>query len=167
MKKNLIVLALILILALTITALAGCNLFAAKEKTFSKAGMSIVLTEAFVEKEAAGQTVAYESKKAVVMVVKEEFTLFQSLGVSTDISLQEYAELVISGGGLTGVSVEVKNGLTCFEYKKTVDGKDLSYFATVFRGSDAYWLIQFSAETKNYNGLLDTFITWAKSVSFS
>ena len=66
------------------------------EKTFTKAGLSITLTAGFTEKEMMSKTAYYESKSAIVTVLKEEFSLFESVNISTDISLREYAQLVIT-----------------------------------------------------------------------
>ena len=74
--------------------LAGCQFFSTPDKEFSKAGMSITLTSDFAETEVVTQTATYQSKDSVVMALKEEFTLFEELGISSDMTLGEYAELI-------------------------------------------------------------------------
>ena len=63
-------------------------------------------------------------------------------------------------------TVQEKNGLTYFEYEKEVSGKNYKYFACAFKADDAYWLIHFYCETKNYDDLSETFVKWAKTVTF-
>ena len=143
--------------------LAGCQFFSTPDKEFSKAGMSITLTSDFAETEVVTQTATYQSKDSVVMALKEEFTLFEELGISSDMTLGEYAELIFQTNAITS-TVEEKEGLTCFRYQKEINGKEMTYFAVVEKGSDAYWLFQFSCESKNYEKLEKSFIEWAKTI---
>ena len=161
-------LSLLVCVVLTVGMFTSCSLLlsgnSSKEKIFSKAGASITLNESFVEKEYASMTAYYESRLTIVSLLKEEFS---SLGIADEaqqISLKEYAELLISGNKL---EAEIHEGdLTSFEYSKSVNGKDFSYFATVFKASDAYWFIQFGCESKNFEAEKPTFEKYAKSVSF-
>jgi len=137
----------------------------AKPKEFTKAGMTISLTSDFNEKEIASQTAYYESQKYIVMVLKEEFTIFESVGISTDISVKEYAELVI-GNNMMATAIEEKDNLTFFKFEKTINGKQFSYFATVHKSSDAFWLIQFACESKNAEDSQDLFIEWGQTIKF-
>ena len=132
-------------------------------KEFSKAGMTITLTDAFQEKELAAYAAYYESKTALVFVVKEDFSVFEQAGIPTDISLQEYAKIVAEANN-SDWNIKEKDGFTCFEFDENKNGKDYSYFAVVLRGNDAYWLIQFACETKNYSHFSEDFMKWAKSV---
>lgn len=163
MKRRLIALACVMVMA--VSMLAGCG--GAKAKEFSKAGMSITLTTAFTEKEMATQTAYYESQKAVVTCLKEEYSLLEDEGMSADdVTLEQYAEAVITLNGLDS-EVQTEDGLTYIRYDKSLNGKDFSYYATCFKGTDAFWLIQFACESKNFDTMHDTFKTWAKSVKFS
>jgi len=162
MRKNVSVLGVILVCVAISGFLVGCT--GEKEKTFSKAGMSIVLTDKFVEKDIASQTAYFESTEALVTALKEDFPGFESADVdAASMDLAEYANLVLENNRLSS-TVETKDGLTCFEYEKTVSGKNFTYFATVFKGEDAFWLIQFACETQNYKGYSDKFVKWAKGV---
>jgi len=38
---------------------------------------------------------------------------------------------------------------------------------TVYRGSDAYWMVTFACETKNYAAAEAQFLKWADSVEVS
>ena len=162
---NTIALVLIAVVSFLITMqIVNQPLKGTKEKVFSKAGMEITLTEDFYEKDMAAYTAYYESKTSIVLSIKEEFTIFENAGISTDISLREYAEMVLTNNVKNNIEVTEKDGLTFFEFDKTANGKDFTYFAVVFRGDDAYWLFQFACETKNYDKLSKDFIAYAKSV---
>lgn len=148
-----------------LTGFCSCSLFSAKEKEFTAAGMTITLTDEFTEKSLVSQTAYYESVNAIVMALKEDLSAFTQLGLD-NISLKEYAELVIKQNSMNA-TVEEKDGLTMFTYKKSVSDKDFTYLATVFKSSDAFWLIQFGCETKNYDKYSSDFQKWAGTVKFS
>lgn len=157
-----------LILALMLTLFAGCSLSTKikglvkpTEKTFSKSGMSITLTDDFAEKEHISYTSVYESKNIAVYTLKEEFSLFGG----EDYSVKEYAELVIKANMLTSV-IETRDGLTYFEYEKEVNGKDFHYYAFVFKADDAYWMIQFACNQDDTSELESDIFKYAGTVKF-
>jgi hypothetical protein len=154
----------LIVLAVIMLAFVGCSSSAPKAKTFSAAGMSIELTDSFHEKELVSATAYYESKDVIVLAIKEEFTLMYGLANYT---LADYAQLVINNNRLPDVTVETAENYVHFRYDKEVSGKDFSYWATCFKSDDAFWLIQFACETKNYDGKIATFQKYANSVSFT
>jgi len=169
MKIGLIVLSAVLSFSVFFVISKGLgNLFISKAKTkeFTKAGVTISLTSDFYEKEIASQTAYYESQKYIVTVLKEEFTIFESLGISTDISVKEYAKLVIDSNMIDS-AIEEKDNLTFFRSEKTINGKQFSYFATVHKSSDAFWLIQFACESKNAEDSQDLFFEWGQTIKFN
>lgn len=169
-KFRLCTLALSVLLCVSFV-FSGCGLIAVNlgkpsEKEFSKAGMSIVLTDDFVEQDIISQTATYQSAKHLVAVIKEEFSILEESGLSTDMSLKEYAEILVENNKLDSV-VKVKDGFTCFEYEKTLSGKDFTYLAVVQKGTDAYWFFQFASESKDFEKSEAQFIEWAKTIKFS
>lgn len=155
MKK---LIAMILVVCSVMLLASGCDLFT-KEKTFSKSGMSITLTEKFVEKDRVTFTSTYESEDILVTTLKEEINPI----VGGFIDLDAYAKEVIKVN-LLNVEPQHKDGLTYFEYEKEANGKDFHYFAFTFEGEDAYWLIQFACDQKNHEKLEETIFKYAKSV---
>ena len=161
MKKT----AFILALALAVSLISGCSSSAAKPKDFSKAGMTITLTEDFVEKDIISQTAYYESMDSIVTALKEELSDFVQAGIRPDITLMDYAEIVVAGNGFEA-EINQEQGLVYFTFDQEVNGKDFSYFATVFETDDSFWLLQFASETKNFEKFEPKFKEWAKSVKF-
>ena len=155
MKK---LIAMILVVCSVMLLASGCDLFK-KEKTFSKSGMSITLTEDFVEKDRITFTSTYESDDIIVTTLKEEKSLLGDMSVDLD----GYTKLVIKANNLTNLP-QHKDGLTYFEYEKEASGKEFHYYAFTFEGEDAYWLIQFACEQKNHEKLEETIFKYAKSV---
>ena len=161
MKSILKRMTVLLTLLLTVTTLFSCAF--GLDKKFSKAGVTITLTNQFVEKEIVSQTAYYESTTMIVTVLKEEFTMLSGLENWT---LKKYAETTISGNSLTAEVVETENPYVYFEYEKTVSGNDYKYLATCFKADDAFWLIQFGCFEKNYDKLRSDMFKYADSVTF-
>ena len=166
-SKALVSLSLFVLLSLI---LSGCRapglLGQGPAQTFTKEGLSITLTSAFSEQELDTQTAYYVSQNAVVTTLKEEFSLLQKAGISTDGSLADYAQVVINNNQIDSRVLE-EEGLTCFTYEKLVGEKNISYYATVFRDTTAYWLVQFGCETSQFEQLKPQFMEYAKTVTFT
>jgi hypothetical protein len=161
-KHNLIKIIVSVALAVLMLAFTGC--FAPQAKTFKKAGMSIVLTEEFYEKDHIAMTAYYESSTVLVVATKEEFSLLPGLG---DYSLTDYANVIIVGNQMgSNTVITEKDNYVAFQYSETVGGKNYSYWATCFKTDDAFWLIQFACETKNFESKMSTFEKYANSVTF-
>lgn len=159
--KKLLKRILVLTIAVATFVFAGCF---GSPKTFSKEGMSIELTDQFVEKEYISMTCYYESPEMIVTVLKEEFSLNPSVESWT---LTKYAQTVVSVNGLTDVEIsKSEQGYAFFEYSKTVSGKDYTYFATCHKSEDAFWLIQFACFTKNYDSQKSNMEKYADSITF-
>lgn len=161
--KHITKLILLATLALTLL-LTAC---AVEDKSFTKDGMTITLNSRYSELQQEGYTVAYGATDSVVLVLKETYDSLSAASLDKNSTLTEYANVVIKNNSLTNVSVETKDGLTCFQYDSEVDGKTYSYLAAVYKSTDAFWMIQFSAEKDNYDEKESDFITFAKSVSFA
>ena len=131
-----------------------------KEKVFSKAGLTITLNDKFYEKEMVSYTAVYDSESIAVFALKEEKSLLEG----EELTLEEYADLVIANNQLDATAKDAE-GLISFTFEKHVNGKDCTYFATVHKSDDAYWLLQFSCESTKYEDLKPTIIQYAKSVN--
>lgn len=152
---------LVLLITITVFVFTGCS---ASAKTFSKEGMSIELTNDFVEKEYISMTCYYESPEMLVMVLKEEFSLNPSV---KNWSIMQYAQAVGNANRLTSVDIYTsENGYAFFEYAKSSSGNDYTYFATCHKADDAFWLIQFGCFTKDYDDLKGDMEKYANSIVF-
>ena len=157
------IIALVAAVLMMLTALTGC--FAPQEKKFSKAGMTITLDTSFYEDELVSQTAVYTSKNILVTALKEEFSLFESVGLDAgDFTVRDYAELVIENNLLTDTEVEINDGLTGFVFENEANGKTFKYSSYVFKGTDSFWLIQIAVEAGSYEKYAEQIKTIAKSV---
>lgn len=163
-KKGLVVLIAALIIGFVV-GFAIVNAFNSRSKTFSADGMSITLTSEFKETKMQNFTACYDSSKVAVFALKESFSLLEGF---EDYTLEQYGNIVMSGNGLTSVSLKTTDGLTYFEYdyKNTADNKEYQYYSFIYKADDAFWLIQFATYKNDAAKYFDEIIDWASSVKF-
>lgn len=162
MKKWLLF-CLSLLLVVTVT---GCGMFSdpktADAKDFTLEGLTITLTDAFSDLEVEGATGGYQSRDCALFLIKEPF---DSLKNGEELTLEEYVERVKTKNGLD-VEIKTEENLTYFERTASADGDEFVYYSVMYRAPDAFWLLQFTCETKDYEEYRPYFVNWAKSVTF-
>lgn len=166
-KKGFAVLIVAALVGFVVGFLATCGIFSApevKEKTFSKAGMKITLTNAFQEVEYEPYTAVFGAENIAVYILEEKFTLAEGFGECT---LEEYAKFIFDGNNIKTQYVEYENGLKGFDYiANGSDGKQYKYFTYVFKETDAFWMTQFAVSAELADEYEEKIISWAKSIEF-
>lgn len=167
--KGLIILAIALIVGTVAGYAISSKILSnekAKPKDFSSSGMTITLTEEFNKFDTPVHTVCYGTDHVAVFTLKESFDLLEG---SENLTLEEYADLVIQGNGFKNAKVKTGNGLTYFEYDYTnpETKQDFHYFSYVYKTDDSFWLVQFAVLIEDIDEYEDNIIKWAKSVTFS
>lgn len=162
MKKIVAVLLLVAALA----TMVGCNkkVYEADAKEFTSNGLSITLTDAFVEKEQAGYTVCYDSKSVAIIALKESFSLQADV---KDWTLEYYADLIKSSNSAHSPSTPVKVGdRMVIEYTFYNPDTDITYhyYTCMYKGSDAFWTIQFACDVNEVDEYKPYMVEWANSV---
>ena len=150
--------ALFLTLVLSAAVLTGC--FSEEPVEFSNSGMTVTLTSAFKEVEHEGFTAAYDSRDIAVFAIKE---MISDLPGGASLTLEDYGKLVLETNGLD-TTLSKEGLLTYFVFEKDIDGAKYSYFSSVYKGSDAFWLFQFACKSSSFDGLKDDVISYASSV---
>jgi len=161
--KKIIALLAALILLLSLTACSSGS----KEKAFSKNGLDITLTNEFSEETLSGYTACYRSTHTMVVTLKEDFSLIEG---AADLSVTEYAELLRqANASRSPTSLSTKDGIPYFEYTYFNESENVTYryYTTAFKGSDAFWMVQFVCNESAYVTQKVNFSTWAKSISVS
>lgn len=161
MKRKIFVSLLALVMCFT---LGGC-VFGSKNKTYTSHGISVTMNDKFQEKSIVSQTVYLESTEAIFSALKEDFSALESINLGKSASLNDYAKAVVANNN-ADYEIKEEDGLTYFEYEKTVSGKDFYYLASVYKSDDAFWLINFASETSNKGKYQPLFKRWAKTVKF-
>ena len=159
MKNTIRFISLILAVCAITLSFASCLSTEPKEKDFSKAGLTITLTEEFTEQEIVTQTAYYLSQKAIVTTLKE------SDEVLKDFNVKKYAEAICEIYKLDS-TVTVQEGYAEFSYEKELSGKDYHYYARCYKNGNDFWLVQFACETKNIEEFKPKFDKWASSIKF-
>ena len=160
-----------ILLALTLL-LCGCVQQPTEEAApvptdFAASGMHITLTDAFTEKQHVSYTAMYHSEEIALMVLKEEYELFDNTEFSSQTSPEQYAALVWSSNQLPGeVPLQDDGNLTWFEYDRIVNGTDYRYRAYVYKCNEAFWLFQFSTRAEIFGAHTADIHSYAASVYF-
>lgn len=159
MKKLCRLIPLILI---ALFVLSACT---AAPKTFEAKGLSITLTEDFERNDDLNneQDAVFMSNEALVTVLCESFN---QLAVDDSFTEADYAELVCLANDMN-VEVKDKDGYTYFVYESTVDGDDFKYLAVIFKGDDAFYMVQFCTFADGFSSELDDFWAYADTVEIS
>lgn len=139
------------------------QLFAAKTQEFTKAGLTITLTQGFHEQDVVSQTATYASSDHIVICLKEEFYALKQSNIPANISLEEYAEAVIRNNNIE-TNLTGDETRPYFIYSRQINGKEFSYLTMVFKGSDAFWTVTFACETKKFDEAQGQFIEWADTI---
>ncbi|MBQ3552604.1 MAG: hypothetical protein IJA35_05590 [Clostridia bacterium] len=163
MKKSLLR-ALSALLLLIAVVFCGCIIVIpdsdsiGESKTFEADGITLLLTDRFVEQESeVGFDAYYVSDFCGVMVLKEEFTLKEGL---SEKPLSEYIEGVIENNGHTNIEPQNKDGL--WFYVK--DNDDTRIYSYSYKGSDAFFIVQFACYLADIEALEDIIHLWAQAV---
>ncbi len=165
MKK---VLSAVLIICLLLS-LCGCSqkAYESKAAEFSSNGITITLTKAFEEKNNDGYTVCYDSEDSAVFILKESYSLKPEF---KDMTLEKYAESIYEkNSGKNPTPITQNDGLTYIEYEFSngEGGASFKYFVAMYKGVDAFWLVQFVCDVDIYSEYFPHFVKWAKTVNVS
>mgnify|MGYP002669826190 CR=1 FL=1 len=136
----------------------------AEKKVFSAEGMQITLTEAFSKSEMEGYTACFDSREVAVFVLKEPFSLGEGLN---ELSLDDYAQMVLEANSSKSADrIEEIEGRPFMEYAfyNSDTKEEYTYLAAMYKGPDAFWMVQFSCRTGQYEQYRPFFLEWAKTV---
>lgn len=164
MKKLLAIISMLLSCSLL---LSGCftkimlvpdNAAIGESKIFEKDGINLTLTDKFIEKESElGFYAYYVSNFCGVVVLKEDFSLEEGLA---ERSLEEYIGNVIANNGHTDIEPQNKDDLWFY----VRDDNGTRSYSYSYKGSNAFWIVQFLCMTSDASKLEDQFYLWANSV---
>lgn len=133
-------------------------------KTFDCQGLQITLTEDFAETSAEGYTACYSAGETAVFLLREDFTAREGFG---ELSLEDYGAMVLASNGFDqSVSLKTENGLTTFAQVLTdaETGADFYYYCGLYKGQDAFWMVQVTTLAEGAADSLAQFRQWLESV---
>lgn len=156
-----------LAVCMIITVFSGCSLFSAKggsDKEFSGEGLTITLTDSFRIAEVEGYTLCYDSFDVGVFALKETFSDYPTL---EGLTLDDYKGYVLEANKDKSPKEDASfDGLTVLKYEYRVEAKkaNFTYFVSLYKARDAFWLVQFACKSSVYAEYEPYFVKWAKSV---
>jgi len=140
------------------------------DKTFSADGMSITLTDEFLNTtwaagDAGGYNTVYSDGAVTVITLKEDFTLVAGF---EEYTLEEYAQLTIEANAMDTAVKRDENGLLYFDhlFADPESGDTYYYYDYVFKSGDAFWLVQFAVLEEEAASYAADVARWAKSIEF-
>ncbi len=136
-------------------------LFPEKEQAFTGSDYSITLTDRFEKESYEGYEAIYEKDDVVVMISKETFA---SLGEYGSVSVTEYNEIIREGTKApTKTELRTQDNLCYYDHTAVIDGENYTYRVFAYKGSDAFWLVQFVVYTEDLEKTDADIMIWAKS----
>lgn len=127
-------------------------------KIFQKDGITLQLTDSFVEQESQrGFDAYYVADFAGAMVLIEDFASEEGLA---DRSLEQFIQDVIEYNGHTDIIPLNKNGLWYY----INDVTDVRYYSFCYKGSNAFYFVQYSCILSDAEALEPTIFQWAQAV---
>lgn len=167
MKKILLALTSVFI----VIAMVSCSLIETdprkgKEKKFSVDDFSITLTSVFKEAPLEGFVAAYDGNDVAISVSKD---LFSEFDYGELVTLDDYAKMLVDTNFHIFRNAEIKkaDGLVYVEYTSKRDIGEVAFFVAMYRGNDAFWLVQYDCYADEYENYRSYFIEWSKTVTFS
>lgn len=163
MKKFMLTTFIVAFLAISIFGLSAC--FKPKTKEFSGSGMTVTLTDDFVEKEVLQAQLYLESTKSIFMGNAETKAFLVDYGIT---DLRTYTQKVLELAGKTSVEIfEYNEGGVRFDYAyydATVDLNEFGYMLITMEGESNYYTMDFGCKKANLESNKEQFMAWAKLI---
>ena len=136
-----------------------------KDKTFSSKGITITLTDEFIEIPNEQNTVCFNSRNVTIYTLQESFLEYEEFGAYT---LEEYAEILIKANGFSDAEIKKDGGKVYFESKtkNSITQKDIRNIFYVYKTSDSFWFVQFSLLDEKTDEFRKQIGEWASTVKF-
>ncbi len=154
------------LLLIPLLLLCSC---APKPQVFTEGGVQITLDDSFWNDPTDGFDFAYGSERIMVMGTKDTKAELVSAGMMVEDTTgpEELLQFVIKQNKLEDSALQSqRDGIHYISYTATPEDVTFRYFAAAFRNGDAFWLIQFACRENEYAKNEDTFLAWAKTVTF-
>ncbi len=122
------------------TAMEDYNIHFVDELTFNLPGDY----ESF-DVESLGYTAGFTTDEELVLVLREDAALFDNFD---DITVMDYAELVLKNNGSPADEIQSEGWLTLFEYD-TAEG--FHYMVFLYKSEEAFWVVQHASATESFD----------------
>lgn len=129
-------------------------------------GLTIRMAEGMEEDELEGYAMFYYGESCMMTALKETFEEFESVGYDAEnSSLEDYCEIVKEANGLDFPFEKDSYGYPYISYINEVDGNNFTYYTTVRKGSDAFWLVTMACLEDEEELWLPQFEEWGSTIT--
>ena len=151
------------LIAIFMLCITSCNKEIVDE-AFKKDEFSIVLDSSFDEKTASGAYAYFISSDYLVVCVKDLFSSFDY--AYEGYSEEQYAEVVCKSNDKSTDCIKKDMGFIYLEYTAEAKNKEYYYNSYIKKGKDAFYIITFTAKSKDDNSSENAkFMHWMSTVS--
>lgn len=150
--------------ALLVTLLTGC-IPDSREFTCQDLTMEVPLLMKDVSSDSAYSSFAFalDSSEVAIFGIKEEFSIISG---GADMSTMDYAKTVIEVNGHDSLAISRSNeDYVYFTFEANLEAGLFKYVAGCYKGSDAFWMVQFGGPAKNFE--LETYLGYLDTVTLS
>lgn len=135
--------------------------------TYTLADFSFWLPSGFTRR-AANDLWLFTSEEDGVFIAlsTESFEALYASGVDVDISLEEYTKRLTTKEGIYSL-VRLEGDAACFEYTKEIENEAYRYLVRVYKGSGAFYTMQFSCKAADTEANIAYFEAITDSVKVS
>jgi len=148
------------------SALLGDVQETAVAQTFRCQDLQITLTENFAETAVPGYTTCYTAGDTAVFLMREDFAAKEGFG---ELDLESYGAMILANNHIQDVALETADGLTTFAWVITDEtaGIPYYYYCGLYKGQDAFWMVQITTEAEGAAEDMPVFRQWLKSVTLA
>lgn len=156
-------LGLILSLMLIMSCLTGCT---PNPKNFSTPKVTVTLDDSF-EQYSSDTFELYVKSDDVGFSAREETAQELELAGYEIISLQDYANEILSLNGSQGIKLNQRDDYYYFITSQTANGAKYTYTHCMFEGDNSFWVCQFVYKSKDHKRLSEDVLGWADSITIT
>ena len=159
--SHLIIYTVCLLLVLSLSACKNTEI------TYTVEEMQITRTEDFVEVPTTRRGSSFEKKDMAIKIIRESRSVVEDAAGHSDVSLETYADLILESNRLT---LPITREKSCLSYQYTaldeVVNKNYTYYVTLHKSDDAFWLVQFIAAEDSFEDKRNEINTYLDSIVF-
>lgn len=127
-------------------------------------GISLSMAEGFEVTQIEGILACYQGAEANVRFAEELFVSLEALGISADMSLEDYARLILDAYALEGEPLTDSRSNVYIVYNQVIQDQDVAYYAYFSRNDVAFWTTTFMCFAQAAPELEDDFSLWASTI---
>jgi len=108
----------------------------------------------------------YSGQSCMMSALREEFADYAQMGHDPQaMTVEDYAHLVQQANDLQQTFLPDENGNLHVTYTNTSGNTEYFYYATVRKGSDAFWVVNFACNSRQKDAYLPLFIRWSDTIA--